>query len=85
MDMLLVDNRCMVPWELLSASGKIAVTVFGGNLITVNQAVIFVGDCCVCGCRKGRSIPGRCAGLHKNAVPGDYQRANNQQMNAIVE
>ena len=40
MDMLLVNDRCTVPWELLAKQGIIQVTVFGGDLITVNQAAI---------------------------------------------
>lgn len=40
MDMLLVNDRCTVPRELLAKQGIIQVTVFGGDLITVNQAAI---------------------------------------------
>lgn len=40
--MLLEDDRCMVPWEALAKPGILKVSVFGGDLITVGQAIVRV-------------------------------------------
>ena len=44
MDMLLVNDRCAVPWELLQRGGAVYVTVFGGDLITVNSAAVHIAQ-----------------------------------------
>lgn len=37
---ILSDNTCLVPWEWLQEPGKKYVSVFGGDLITVNNAEV---------------------------------------------
>ena len=43
-DMLLVGDRCAVPRELLQRGGAVNVTVFGGDLITVNSATVHIAQ-----------------------------------------
>ena len=38
------DNTCLVPWEVLQGSGVVLVTVYGGDLITANNAAVFVEE-----------------------------------------
>lgn len=41
---ILTDNKCEVPWEWLENAGKKQVSVFGGDLITVNMADVIVHE-----------------------------------------
>ena len=41
---LLEDNKCLVPWEVLDKVGYVYVSVFGGSLITVDKAIVFVSS-----------------------------------------
>lgn len=37
------NDSCEVPWEVLDDCGVLSVSVFGGNLITTNQAYVDIG------------------------------------------
>lgn len=39
----IVDNKCLVPWEMLAEKGEFAVSVFGGDLITTESVIVPVG------------------------------------------
>ena len=41
---LLENNKCLVPWEVLDKVGYVFVSVFGGSLITVDKAIFFVSS-----------------------------------------
>lgn len=41
-NVILKEDRCIVPWEVLQSEGLVRVSVFGGNLITVSQASVTV-------------------------------------------
>lgn len=36
------DNNCLVPWEAIENEGDIYVSVFAGNLITVNKSRVHI-------------------------------------------
>lgn len=38
----IIDGACPVPWEVLQGGGNFYVNVFGGDLITVNEYVVYV-------------------------------------------
>lgn len=38
------NDECLVPWEALAQPGSMYVSVYGGDLITVNQAKVFVAS-----------------------------------------
>lgn len=62
-DMLLVNNRCLIPWEVLVGQGIIKVNVFAGDLITVNACTFTVNPS---GLQPGQ-VP-------QAATPGIYQQ-----------
>lgn len=62
-DMLLVNNRCLIPWEVLVGQGVIKVNVFAGDLITVNACTFTVNP--------SGLLPGQ---VPQAATPGIYQQ-----------
>lgn len=42
---VLVDNKCVVPWEVLQNDGTVSITVFGGDLLTTTTIRLKVEKC----------------------------------------
>lgn len=43
-DLILEQDECMIPWEVIKESGFFDVSVFGGSLITVDVARVYVTE-----------------------------------------
>lgn len=43
-DVILNNDECLVPWEIIAESGYFDVSVFGGSLITVDVARVYVTE-----------------------------------------
>ena len=42
---VLVDNKCVVPWEVLQNDGNVSITLFGGDRLTTKTVRLKVEKC----------------------------------------